>query len=212
MWYYPYGGNYLPFIYYMITGTVVTSVFFVSLVRYLYTMRVIRKGVLSASELPTWVASSEGPVDRLFRSVFLLFLPMSTVAIAIVANRWVRQTGPLDFGMLWCVATIPIGIILLLIGPIVYSAIPHKMLQQRSEALRVVEEKILEALEELSHQSDEAEDQRLVDRLHALGAKKTLILKNYPTFPIGSITRIISAFPISLSALPALLSALAKLA
>jgi hypothetical protein len=210
-WWLPKEGSYAAFVYFHALGFFSASMCYIFLVRLIYVIRLLREGVLRISELPTWVGSPESKVDTLFRSIFLLCIPGSTISISIVITRIAWGMKPWDFTLLFNLFTIPFAFVIGLIFPVIYCGIPRKFSQQRSKLLWDLDKKIAELMRSVSEQTKSRNNEGLFEDMETLIKHKDLIKKNYPRLPLGSITKKVSAIPIGISAaLP--LIALVKMA
>jgi len=203
-WWYPLEDSYAAFVYFFVITFVATSIAFNFLVRYLYVIRVLREGVLKAHLLPTWIGSSEGSIDRLFRYAFLLCVPGSTISLSIVINRIIFGMKAWDFALLFNIVMIPLAFTLVLVLPVIYCGIPKKFSRQRSKLLLDLDKEIAQIMRSTHKQPKGSKDRGLYEDLEAAIKKRELIRKNYPILPLGSITKMVSAIPIIVSAAPTL--------
>ena len=203
-WWYPSKDSYAAFVYFFTISFIATSIAFNFLVRYLYVIRLLREGVLKVYLLPTWIGSSEGSIDNLFRYVFLLCVPGSTISLSIIINRIIFGMKAWDFALLFNIVMIPLAFTLGLVLPVIYCGIPKKFSQQRSKLLLALDKEIAQFMRSANEQPEGFKDSGLYDDLEAAIKKKELIRKNYPILPLGSITKMVSVMPIIISAAPTL--------
>jgi len=186
-WWFPSGRFCAATVLFLVLWAIVSWVCFTVLVRYFYTVSMIRAAVshVPSGGLPAWLAGSNGALWPFFRAFSLALLPLAVIPIFVWMARTFRGGIPLaDPVTMLNALALPAAISLLLIVPALATGVPSRLREQRRHLLFLNAVQTTRVLDRLAAAETTADSEPLLGELESLSSAKAEIEDAYSTWPL----------------------------